>query len=239
MYIAAKQLFFAGKTAQFITWFTAAIKYQEAIPENRDMKKMKFSFYRQRHTLWTSFHIFVVTSIVTNFLLKLVYMLLLFSVKKTEFPFFFKSLIFGYCHTRAHPIRQTGIPSDKKSLWVFFLHGQEWVSPFFISFLSFCLSLFLSFLQLNFPPGSEIGSFCRRDFFCLRGFFWHEKVVGFSSVCFPFLFLIGFSVARFSKQSAYLSHMRCPRCHCRRRRHWNSLNPGKKSQSHARTWMAT
>ncbi len=29
-----------------------------AIPENREMKKMKFSFFCQRHALWTSFVLF-------------------------------------------------------------------------------------------------------------------------------------------------------------------------------------
>ena len=43
-------------------------------------------FFHQRHALWMSFNIFVVTYRVTNFLPKLVNMLL-FSVKKTEFPF--------------------------------------------------------------------------------------------------------------------------------------------------------
>ncbi len=48
---------------------------------------MKFSFFCQRHTLSTSFDIFIVTYKVTNFLPKLVDMLL-FSAEKTEFPFF-------------------------------------------------------------------------------------------------------------------------------------------------------
>ena len=52
-----------------------------AIPENRESKKWKFSFFRQRHALLTSFDIFVVTYRVTNFLAKLVHMLL-FSTKK-------------------------------------------------------------------------------------------------------------------------------------------------------------
>ncbi len=58
-----------------------------AIPENREMKKMKFSFFHQRHALPTSFDIFAVTYRVTNLLPKLVDMLL-FSAEKTEFPFF-------------------------------------------------------------------------------------------------------------------------------------------------------
>ena len=52
--------------------------------------EIKF-FFRQRHTLSTSFDIFVITYRVTNFLLKLVDMLL-FSTEKTEFPF----LVFPY-----------------------------------------------------------------------------------------------------------------------------------------------
>ncbi len=48
---------------------------------------MKFSFFYQRHALSTSFDIFVVTYRVTNFLLKLIDMLL-FSAEKTDFPCF-------------------------------------------------------------------------------------------------------------------------------------------------------
>ncbi len=48
---------------------------------------MKFSFFHQRHAMSTSFDIFMVTYRVTNFLPKLID-LLLFSVEKTEFPFF-------------------------------------------------------------------------------------------------------------------------------------------------------
>ncbi len=51
------------------------------------MKKMKFCSFHQRNTLSTSFNIFVVTYRVTNFLPKLVD-LLLFSAEKTKFPFF-------------------------------------------------------------------------------------------------------------------------------------------------------
>ena len=57
-------------------------------------KKMKFSFFHQRHALSTSFDIFVVTYRVTNFLPKLVHMLL-FSTEKTEFPFFWNPLFSG------------------------------------------------------------------------------------------------------------------------------------------------
>ena len=62
-----------------------------AIPENREFQKWKFSFFRQRHTLSRSFDIFLITCRVTNFLPKLVDMLL-FSTEKTEFPF----LVFPY-----------------------------------------------------------------------------------------------------------------------------------------------
>ena len=58
-----------------------------AIPENRETKKMKFSFFHQRHALLMSFEIVMVTYRVTNFLPKLIDMLLL-SREKTEFPFF-------------------------------------------------------------------------------------------------------------------------------------------------------
>ncbi len=50
-------------------------------------KKWNSVFFCQRHVLSTSFDIFVVTYRVTNFVPKLVNMLL-FSVEKTEFPFF-------------------------------------------------------------------------------------------------------------------------------------------------------
>ena len=49
-------------------------------------------FLCQRHALLTSFDIFVVTYRVTNFLPKLVDMLLFSTEKKTEFPF----LVFPY-----------------------------------------------------------------------------------------------------------------------------------------------
>ncbi len=64
-----------------------------AIPENRKMKNMKVSFSHRRHTLTTSFDIFVVTYRVTNFLPKLVD-ILLFSAFQ-----FLNSLIFGYCQS--------------------------------------------------------------------------------------------------------------------------------------------
>ena len=56
----------------------------EAISKNRELKK-KRNFFPQRHVLSTSFDIFVVTFRVTNFLPKLVDMLL-FSTEKTECP---------------------------------------------------------------------------------------------------------------------------------------------------------
>ena len=56
-----------------------------AIPENREMKKMKFSFFHQRHILLKSFDIFSVTYGVTNFLPKLVN---IFCRKKLNFHFF-------------------------------------------------------------------------------------------------------------------------------------------------------
>ncbi len=50
-------------------------------------KKMEIQFFPSKTALWKSFDIFIVTYRVTNFLPKLVDMLL-FSVEKTEFPFF-------------------------------------------------------------------------------------------------------------------------------------------------------
>ena len=58
-----------------------------AIPENREFKKWKFCFFHQIHALSMSFDIFVVTYRVTNFLPKLVDMLI-FSMERTECPFF-------------------------------------------------------------------------------------------------------------------------------------------------------
>ena len=66
-------------------------EWKWAIPENREFQKWKLSFFRQRHTLSMSFYIFVITYRVTNFLPKLVNMLL-FSTEITEFPF----LVFPY-----------------------------------------------------------------------------------------------------------------------------------------------
>ncbi len=65
--------------------------------KNRQYRKIGNSknensvFFHQRHAFSTSFNIFVVTYRVTNFLPKLVDMLL-FSMEKTEFPF----LVFPY-----------------------------------------------------------------------------------------------------------------------------------------------
>ena len=69
-------------------------------PKIGEFKRKKFSFFGQRHALSTSFDIFVVTFRVTNFLPKLVDMLL-FSAETTEFPFFDFSII-GYCHLYVH-----------------------------------------------------------------------------------------------------------------------------------------
>ena len=71
--------------------FAASGSALRAIPENREFQKWKLSFFCQRHTLSRSFDIFIITYRVTNFLPKLVNMLL-FSTEKTEFPF----LVFPY-----------------------------------------------------------------------------------------------------------------------------------------------
>ncbi len=68
-----------------------------AIPENREFQKWKLSFFCQRHTLSTSFDIFVITYRVKNFLPKLVHKLL-FSTEKTEFLF----LVFPYFRVMPH-----------------------------------------------------------------------------------------------------------------------------------------
>ena len=73
-------------------------RYPKAIPENREFKKWKFSFVPQRHALWMSFDIFVVTYRVTNFLLKPIHMLL-FSMEKTKFPV----LVFPYFRVIPYP----------------------------------------------------------------------------------------------------------------------------------------
>ncbi len=70
-------------------------RFLRAIPENRDMNKINCSFFHQRHALLTSFDIFVVTYRVTNALPKLLD-ILLFSMVKTEFQFFFNSLFWGF-----------------------------------------------------------------------------------------------------------------------------------------------
>ncbi len=76
-----------------------------AIPENREFKKWKFIFFCQTHALSRSFDIFVVTYRVTNFLPKLVDMLL-FSMEKTEFPF----LVFPYFRVMPYPPPQLCSP---------------------------------------------------------------------------------------------------------------------------------
>ncbi len=63
-------------------------------------KKWKFSFFCQRHALLTSFDIFVVTYRVTNFLPKLINMLLFSTEKKLNFHFWF-SPIFRLCRSHA------------------------------------------------------------------------------------------------------------------------------------------
>ncbi len=78
-----------------------------AIPENREFQKWKLSFFPHRHTLSTSFNIFVITYRVTNFLPKLVNMLL-FSMEKTEFPF----LVFPYFQVM--PVHANPIPHKAK-----------------------------------------------------------------------------------------------------------------------------
>ncbi len=66
-----------------------------AIPENREFKKWKFSFFHLRHALWTSFDIFVVAHRVTNFLPKTCWHAIIFYRKKLNFHFLF-SPILGY-----------------------------------------------------------------------------------------------------------------------------------------------
>ena len=69
---------------------------------------MEIKFFRQRHTLLRSFDIFVITYRVTNFLPKLVAMLL-FSVEKTELPF----LVFPYF--RVMPVFAVNLGDTAKS----------------------------------------------------------------------------------------------------------------------------
>ena len=78
-----------------------------ATPENREIKKWKFSFFRQRHALLASFDIFVVTYRVTNFLPKL----LLFSTEKKKLNFhLWFSPIFGLCPDHAGVITWKRLP---------------------------------------------------------------------------------------------------------------------------------
>ncbi len=76
---------------------------EAAIPENREIQKWKLSFFRQRHTLSTSFDIFVITYRVTNFLPKLVHMLL-FSAEKNWISIFGFPLFLGYACRNSHNI---------------------------------------------------------------------------------------------------------------------------------------
>ncbi len=59
-------------------------------------------FFCQSHALWTSFDIFVVTYRVSNFLPKLMD-ILLFSMEKTEFPFFLIPLFSGITRSAKSP----------------------------------------------------------------------------------------------------------------------------------------
>ena len=77
---------------------------------------MKFSFFRQRHALSTSFDIFVVTYRVTKVLPKLVDML--FSAEKKLNFHFTKSPIFGYCQSR---VTKTPNQFSAPSSCIFFL----------------------------------------------------------------------------------------------------------------------
>ncbi len=75
----------------FVLEFLAELSFT-AILNNRDFKKWKFSFFCQRHALWTSFGTFVVTYRGTsyrgtNVLPKLVNILLFFRGKKLNFHF--------------------------------------------------------------------------------------------------------------------------------------------------------
>ena len=69
-----------------------------AIPEKRENKKWKFSFFHQRHALLMNFDIFVVTYRVTNFLPKLVNMPL-FSAEKNWISIFCFPLFLGIAPT--------------------------------------------------------------------------------------------------------------------------------------------
>ncbi len=82
-----------------------ARKEFRAIPENREIKKWKFSFFHQRHALLTSFDIFVVTCGVTNFLPKLFYILW----KKLNFHF---RVMPEFSDCRSHPFLLLSFTSE-------------------------------------------------------------------------------------------------------------------------------
>ena len=113
-----------------------------AIPENREMNKVKFIFFFcQRHALSTSFDIFVVTYRVTNFLPKLIHMLL-FSMEKTEFPFFefhyFRVLpIYPSVQIFHHKLAYRSFLSRTSESKSVFLHTQSFI------FCQFSLDLLL------------------------------------------------------------------------------------------------
>ena len=91
-----------GKSSGFLT---SRVKLgvpgpEAAIPENREMNKMKFSFFSSKHALSTSFNIFV----VTNFLPKLVDILLL-STEKNWISIFWIPLFLGIASFQAGPHR--------------------------------------------------------------------------------------------------------------------------------------
>ncbi len=79
-----------------------------AIPENREFKKWKFSFFHQRHALSMIFDIFVITYRVTCYY---------FLWKKLNFHFWF-SPIFGLCRATPGKRRETS-PSPHPLI----LHG--------------------------------------------------------------------------------------------------------------------
>ncbi len=86
-----EQLKWKAKTQCIVTW----LFHKTAIPDNREFQKWKLSFFRQRHTLSTSFNIFVITYRVTNFLPKLIDMQL-FSTEKNWISIFGFPLFSGY-----------------------------------------------------------------------------------------------------------------------------------------------
>ena len=120
--LTRKSCFCAART-------TSAVS--SAIPENRDMKKMKFScFSHQRHALSTSFDIAVVTYRVTNYLPKLVDMLLFSVCEKTEFPFFeipyFRVLPFLPFYMHEGTVNFSPLLVTNLAVSIFFLFTQSW-----------------------------------------------------------------------------------------------------------------